>query len=119
MLHVKPEATLRRRRDHIKDKNGAHAVIAEALPKLCEEEWGKAFWVTDKGGVAYGCGFEFGDHLRGNITTKAPRHKGILICVFAPLWFSNNPFRAADIYHPQLKAHSPELQPHFRIRDLL
>jgi len=51
-LYVEAQTALRRGRNHIKDKDGAHAVVAEALPKLGEEKRAEAFRVSDEGRVA-------------------------------------------------------------------
>src|SRR5215203_7149869 len=57
-LYIEPKATLRRRRDHIEHEDGAHSVVAEALPKLRKEERSETFWVSDKTVITFF--FKFG-----------------------------------------------------------
>ena len=48
MPGVEAKAALRRRGDHVENENGAHAVIAEALPKFGEEKWSESEWMTEQ-----------------------------------------------------------------------
>src|SRR4029453_15720690 len=42
---VETEATTGRRRDHVQNQNGAHPVVAETLPHLCEEKRRQPPWI--------------------------------------------------------------------------
>src|ERR1051325_10690384 len=58
-LYVETQTAVFRKLRHIKDKNGAHPVIAEALPHLGKEERTESFRMSDESRVAK-FWFEFG-----------------------------------------------------------